>query len=96
MAKLVTSTPTFHDLYLFQLLYQLLEGQRSLSKQMADLATDLANLASVVTSLSADVQAVLTKLATAPNITPDQQAQLEAQIDALQQLDNAVKAATTS
>lgn len=83
--------PTNRDLY--ELLTQLLEGQQALSKQMADLATDLQNLVAAVSSVTTDVQQVLTLLASAGNLTADQVTQLEAQIAALQQLDSTVKAA---
>jgi septal ring factor EnvC (AmiA/AmiB activator) len=65
-----------------------------LEKQVATISTDITNLVAAVTSVTADIQVVLTDLAAQPNITPDQQTSLEAQIAALQTLDANVKAAT--
>src|SRR5512146_3134929 len=62
---------------------------------MADIATDLNNLVAAVTSITADVAAVLAALKAQPNITADQVAQLEAQIDALTRVDADLKAAIT-
>lgn len=57
-----------------------------LEKTMADLATDLQSLTDAVSGVATDVAQVLTLLKTAPNITPDQVATLEAQVAALQKV----------
>jgi ABC-type transporter Mla subunit MlaD len=54
-----------------------------LETAMADLSTDFANLGTQVTRIVADVASVLDTLKNQPNITADQQTQLESQIAAL-------------
>lgn len=62
-------------------------------KTMDAISTDIANLVSEVTGITADVTTVLQELAGAGNLTPDQQATLEAQITALGTVDAQLKAA---
>lgn len=75
------------------LLNQIVLTLNSLEAKMADISTDITNLVNAVTSITNDVAQVLALLKQQPNITADQQATLEAQIQALGNVDSQLKAA---
>jgi hypothetical protein len=66
---------------------------QTLGVKMATISDDITALLTATSTITTDVATVLADLAAANNITPAQQASLEAQITALQAADASIQAA---